>query len=138
VRIKKARAEAPRWGLSDRVSFATYDGNGANIPGADYDYVFTKSVLVVVPDVEGLLHQIRGTLKPGGELLSAENLAGGGPARRPVVEEFPVSAIEERVQRSRRPVPRQRGPCIDGDQLQEILRTGRCFSRPQRVADAAR
>ena len=77
VSMDKAFAEADRWGVRDRVSFTTYDGNPANIPGRDYDFIFTKSVLVVVPNLDTSLRQISTRLKADGELLAAENLTGG-------------------------------------------------------------
>lgn len=68
-----ARNEAQMWGLSERVTFQNYDGDPLNIPGQDYDFVFTKSVFVMIPNLETFLPVLLKKMKPGGELLSAEN-----------------------------------------------------------------
>ncbi len=79
VSLDRARDEARRWELADRVQFLNYDGNPMHIPGLEYDFIFTKSVLVVVPEleVEGFLAALSRKLAFGGELMAAENLAGG-------------------------------------------------------------
>ncbi|MBN2549718.1 MAG: hypothetical protein JXB15_11200, partial [Anaerolineales bacterium] len=74
---KKASQEISHWGLIDRVSVHLYDGNPAHIPGDSYDYVFTKSVLVLIPDFDPFLADLAERIKAGGELLSAENLPLG-------------------------------------------------------------
>ena len=71
--LGKAREEAIRWGLSDRVSFCHYDGNPLNIPGNDYDFVFTKSVLVMISSLDKFLLPLSQKIKSGGELMAAEN-----------------------------------------------------------------
>jgi SAM-dependent methyltransferase len=68
-----AREEASRWNVQSRVEFHAYDGNPRNLPGTGYDFVFTKSVLVIVPCLEDYLAEIRRRLAPGGELLMVEN-----------------------------------------------------------------
>lgn len=77
VSLEKAWEEADRWHVRDRVQFINYDGNPLNIPGPDYDFVFTKSVLVVVPELDKFLAALSNKLNSGGELIMAENLAGG-------------------------------------------------------------
>lgn len=73
--IPRARAERDRWRV-EGVEFAQYDGDLGQIDGT-FDFVFTKSVLVVVPDLPTVLRDVRERLRPGGELLAAENAAGG-------------------------------------------------------------
>ena len=77
VPLEKAWEEVGRWNVDDRVSFMSYDGNPLNIPGEKYDYIFAKSVLVVVPDLKSFLPRLASKLKGNGELIAAENLAGG-------------------------------------------------------------
>lgn len=73
--IEKAKLEAARWGVEDRVRFAAYDGDGRNLPAGPFDVIFSKSVLVLIrkdrlPD---LLAQLRSRLAPGGVALFLEN-----------------------------------------------------------------
>jgi SAM-dependent methyltransferase len=77
VDLQPARREAERWNVAGRVSFASYDGTAENIPGRDFDYIFTKSVLVMIPELETFLRGLATKLGDGGELLAAENVAGG-------------------------------------------------------------
>jgi len=81
VELQSARDEAERWKVSARVSFVTYDGTVDNIPGRDFDYIFTKSVLVMIPELETFLRGLAAKLGDGGELLAAENVAGGSLLR---------------------------------------------------------
>ncbi len=81
VSLENARDEARRWNLEERVSFTSYDGDPANLPAGDFDYVFTKSVLVVVSDLEAFLSTLATKMKSGGELMVAENLTGGRALR---------------------------------------------------------
>ena len=73
--IPCALEERDRHGLKT-VEFRHYTGDLDEIQ-EEFDFIFTKSVLVVVPDLSSLLAGIAGRLKPNGELLAAENKAGG-------------------------------------------------------------
>lgn len=73
--IPRAEAERDRHGLT-RVDFEHYDGDPASLE-RHFDFVFTKSVLVVVPDLDRVLRGIAASLSPEGQLLAAENAAGG-------------------------------------------------------------
>ncbi len=42
-----------------------------------FDFIFTKSMLVMLPELKPFLVALEPKLKPDGELLAAENLAGG-------------------------------------------------------------
>jgi SAM-dependent methyltransferase len=75
--LDAARVEAQRWNLERRVSFAAYDGTPRTIPGDRFDYIFTKSVLVTIPNLDRYLPDLAERLSPHGELLAAENLSGG-------------------------------------------------------------
>jgi SAM-dependent methyltransferase len=76
VSLERARQEAIHWNVAHRVQFVQYNGDPLNIPGFDYDFVFTKSVLVIVPQLSQFLVALADRLKPGGELMMAENFAG--------------------------------------------------------------
>jgi SAM-dependent methyltransferase len=76
VSLDGARAEAARWGVEDRVRFVNYSGNPADLPEGDFDFAFTKSVLVMIPQLESFLTGLAQAMRPGGELLATENLAG--------------------------------------------------------------
>jgi SAM-dependent methyltransferase len=77
VPLDGARREAERWGVSGRVRFLTYGGDPDTLPEGAFDFVFTKSVFVQVPYREAFLTGLAARLNEGGELLAAENVAGG-------------------------------------------------------------
>ena len=60
-------------GVADRVSFRTYDGDLAGLEAGRWDFVFTKSVLVVLP-VDQAAPAIGRLLAPGGQYLACENV----------------------------------------------------------------
>jgi SAM-dependent methyltransferase len=74
--LKLAREEAEKWGLSDRINFFTYNGNLRELAGG-YDFVFTKSTLVIMGDIGKSAADIATLLKPSGEYLAVENSSGG-------------------------------------------------------------
>jgi 2-polyprenyl-3-methyl-5-hydroxy-6-metoxy-1,4-benzoquinol methylase len=48
--IALANAEQSKWRIAnDVLSFRAFDGNLAKLPFGEYDFVFTKSVLTVLP-----------------------------------------------------------------------------------------
>jgi len=77
VSLDRARQEADRWGVGDRVRFLNYGGDPAALPEGDFDFVFTKSVLVMIGELEKFFAALVPKMAAGGELLAAENLAGG-------------------------------------------------------------
>jgi SAM-dependent methyltransferase len=77
VSLTMARKEVERWNLVDRVTLVNYSGNPADIPGHEYDFIFTKSVLVVIPYLESFVREVSKKMKSGGEFIAAENLKGG-------------------------------------------------------------
>lgn len=74
--IPRAEAERDRWSLGRSVEFAHYGGDLDELDRS-FDFVFTKSVLVVVPELPELLRGVAARLAPDGELLAVENAAGG-------------------------------------------------------------
>ncbi len=74
--LEKAEVEAKRWKVEDRLIFQGYGGDPGEISGEDYDFVFTKSVLVVVPQLKSFLARLGDKVRVGGELLAVENLEG--------------------------------------------------------------
>jgi SAM-dependent methyltransferase len=80
-----AAAEAHAWraacpqGSATRsdVRFVLYDGNLDVFADESFDVIFTKSVLVVVPDLPIFLQTMARKLKPDGRLVLIENGHGG-------------------------------------------------------------
>lgn len=72
-----ARQEATRWGVESRVRFSSYTGDMSELPQGEYDFVFSKSVLVVMGSLEVALGNISRLLRSDGEYLAVENLRGG-------------------------------------------------------------
>jgi SAM-dependent methyltransferase len=77
VSLEPARQEAADAGVGDRVQFVNYNGDPGTLAEGDFDFVFTKSVLILIPELQRLLRALVVKTRPGGELLAAENLAGG-------------------------------------------------------------
>ncbi len=77
VSLEPARQQAADFGVCDQVQFANYNGDPATLTEGDFDFVFTKSVLVMIPELRRFLTALAPKLKPSGELLAAENLASG-------------------------------------------------------------
>jgi ubiquinone/menaquinone biosynthesis C-methylase UbiE len=74
--LQLAYAEADKWQVKERVEFVHYDGNLDIFPPNTFDIIFTKSVLVVIPDLDVFLVQLEQRLKPGGKVLFLENGRG--------------------------------------------------------------
>jgi SAM-dependent methyltransferase len=77
VCLKSARREAESAGVSERVRFLNYSGDPRSLLEKEFDFVFAKSTLVMIADLLPFLVALPAKLKAGGELLLAENLAGG-------------------------------------------------------------
>jgi ubiquinone/menaquinone biosynthesis C-methylase UbiE len=75
--LEIANAEIQKLGVSNQVNFVVYDGDLDLFPDQSFDIIFTKSVLVVVPDLENFLHKISDKLKPNGKVVFLENAKGG-------------------------------------------------------------
>ena len=75
--LEFARDRALGAGLADRVRFEHRSGDPDDLP-RQFDVVFTKSVLVIVPDLAATLAGLASALVDGGRLLMVEN--GRGPA----------------------------------------------------------
>jgi ubiquinone/menaquinone biosynthesis C-methylase UbiE len=76
-KLAAARAEARRLGLADRANFRTCQPDLSDLPAGEYDFVFTKSVLVMMGELATSLARIARLLKPSGEYLAVENCAAG-------------------------------------------------------------
>ena len=61
--------------MSD-ISFLAYNGDLDVFPDESFDIVFTKSVLVLVPNLEVFLSTISRKLKPNGRVVFLENAKG--------------------------------------------------------------
>jgi len=76
--LEQARARALALGVADSVNLLTYSGDPADLPKG-FDIVFTKSTLVVMPDLDLAAQGIAASLIPGGRLLAVENARGPLP-----------------------------------------------------------
>ncbi len=74
--IETARANAENEGVQD-IDFIHYDGDLNILPDNRFDIVFTKSVLIVVPDLAGFLVNLSKKLRSRGKVVFIEN--GKGP-----------------------------------------------------------
>lgn len=79
--LEKARSEAEKWGVQDRVDFFVYDGKLDQcepLAGRQFDVIFTKSVLIVMgPALPAFLRAMESLLKPTGRCIFVENRHGG-------------------------------------------------------------
>lgn len=71
-----ARREATKWDITERVVFVWGKGDLSIFNDNSFDVVFSKSVLVVVPDLARFLEQVNAKLKPGGKIVFLENAKG--------------------------------------------------------------
>ena len=76
--LKLAKDEAKKWNVADRVEFISYDGDLDVIPDESFDLIFTKSVLVVIPELEKFLEKLSRKLKSDGQIIFIENARGWG------------------------------------------------------------
>jgi SAM-dependent methyltransferase len=74
--VAKAQSEAKQFGVSDRVEFLHYDGSLNIFGDCRFDLIFTKSVLIDVPELETFLWEISRKLKSGGRIVFVENARG--------------------------------------------------------------
>lgn len=74
--LSVAQKEATKWNITDRVVFVLSRGDLSIFKDNSFDVVFSKSVLVVVPDLAGFLEEIKAKLKPGGKIVFLENAKG--------------------------------------------------------------
>jgi lipopolysaccharide/colanic/teichoic acid biosynthesis glycosyltransferase/SAM-dependent methyltransferase len=72
-----ASEQVSHHGVADLVRFLVDDGRLSSVQGEQFDIVFTKSVLVVIPDRAEYVLRIRDVLRPGGLLVAIENGRGG-------------------------------------------------------------
>ena len=74
--LSVARKEATKFNVNERVVFVLASGNLSAFKDNTFDVVFSKSVLVVVPDLVSFLQEVRAKLKPGGKIMFLENARG--------------------------------------------------------------
>jgi len=68
-----ALAEAKRWGVSERIQFTRYSGDPRDVKHGEFDIAFTKSVLLLVSDLQSFLTSLTTTLKATGQIAFIEN-----------------------------------------------------------------
>lgn len=71
-----ARAEAKKWHIQEKTRFILYDGDLDIFQDETFDVVFTKSVLVVVPELKEFLLKVSAKLRPNGKVVFLENAFG--------------------------------------------------------------
>ncbi len=71
-----AQEEAIKLNVADRTSFVLGGGDLASVSANSFDIVFSKSVLVIVPDLVCFLEEVKEKLKPGGKIVFLENAKG--------------------------------------------------------------
>jgi 2-polyprenyl-3-methyl-5-hydroxy-6-metoxy-1,4-benzoquinol methylase len=72
-RLELGKALAQQWGVADRIRFLPYDGDPSVLPDCHYDLAFTKSVLLLIPDIELFLVRLAPKLRPGAKVVFLEN-----------------------------------------------------------------
>ena len=77
VDLNIAAKEAEKHAVSEKVEFRTYNGDLSSLNLTGIDFVFTKSVLVVVSDREKMCDDINNLLSNNGRFLFLENQKGG-------------------------------------------------------------
>lgn len=74
--IMAAKAEAQKMGVQDKIQSVLSLGTLDVVPDNAFDVVFARSVLVMIPELEGFLKAISTKLKPGGKIVFLENAYG--------------------------------------------------------------
>ncbi len=77
--IERARRNAERAGLSDRIEYVKADPGPLPFGDASFDHVFTHAALIHVPDKPAMFAEILRVLRPGGWLLAYDWLKGVEP-----------------------------------------------------------
>ncbi len=73
ITMPEAVAEAKRWGVSERIEFTRYSGDPGEIQQTHFDIAFTKSVLLLIPELELFLRALSTKLRPQGQVAFIEN-----------------------------------------------------------------
>jgi len=71
-----AYEEAAKLKVSDMTLFVREVGDLSTVNADSLDVVFSKSVLVMVPDLVRFLEEVKAKLKPGGKIVFLENAKG--------------------------------------------------------------
>jgi SAM-dependent methyltransferase len=75
--LQEAASTALSLGVDSKVRFIQNSGPLEDLPAREIDVVFTKSVLVVTPDLRATLGGLHSLLRPGGRAVFIENTRGG-------------------------------------------------------------
>lgn len=71
--MRRARAEAARLGMADRISFVEGGAEALAIDDGSVDTAVVTFVLCTIPDWEAALAELRRVLKPGGRIFYSEH-----------------------------------------------------------------
>jgi phosphoethanolamine N-methyltransferase len=86
--IAHSQERAAKAGLAQQVSFHLVEPGPLIFPDASFDVVFTKDVIVHVPDKIAMYEEVKRVLKPGGAFVGSDWLRGGEETRTPVAEQW--------------------------------------------------
>lgn len=75
--VEAAREEACKLDVSSQVEFVHSSGDLREMPSGGFDLVFSKSVLVLLPDLNATLFEVNRLLSHRGRILLIENGLGG-------------------------------------------------------------
>lgn len=74
--LSVAVREANKWSVRNRLVFVVGRGDLSLFKDNSFDVIFSKSVLVVVPNLPQFLDEVSTKLKPGGKVVFLENAKG--------------------------------------------------------------
>jgi len=74
--LEMAQEEATKLKIEGKTLFVQGGGDLASVSANAFDMVFSKSVLVLVPDMVRFLEEVKEKLKPGGKIVFLENAKG--------------------------------------------------------------
>lgn len=74
--LEVARKEATKFNVTGMTLFVRGGGDLAPVKADAFDMVFSKSVLVLVPNLVPFLEEVKEKLKPGGKVIFLENAKG--------------------------------------------------------------
>ena len=75
--IERSQQRAAAAGVADRVSFELVEPGPLINPAASFDVVFSKDVIVHIPDKQAFYEDVLRVLRPGGIFVGSDWLRGG-------------------------------------------------------------
>ena len=75
-RLEQARETGNNFGVADKVNLVLYNGDLKTLNQNCYDMVFTKSMLICLPDLRSFLSDLESLLSKDGKIVFIENAYG--------------------------------------------------------------